>query len=52
MLVRRVGLEPTRPCGQEILSLSRLPIPPSARYLKMEAPTGNAPVYTVLQTVA
>ncbi len=35
--------------GQEILSLSCLPIPPSAH---VEAPTGNAPVYTVLQTVA
>ena len=22
-----VGLEPTRPCGQQILSLSRLPVP-------------------------
>ena len=26
-LVPVVGLEPTRPCGQQILSLSRLPIP-------------------------
>ena len=25
------GLEPARPCGQQILSLSRLPIPPQGR---------------------
>lgn len=27
-MVRVVGLEPTRPCGHQILSLARLPIPP------------------------
>lgn len=27
IMVPMVGLEPTRPCGQQILSLSRLPIP-------------------------
>ena len=30
IMVRRAGLEPARPNGQEILSLSCLPIPPSA----------------------
>ena len=30
MLVRGAGLEPARPCGQEILSLSCLPIPSPA----------------------
>ena len=30
ILVGQVGIEPTRPCGQEILSLSRLPITPLA----------------------
>ena len=54
-MVRRAGLEPARPCGQEILSLSCLPIPSSAHRLKiicMEARTGVAPVYAVLQTAA
>jgi hypothetical protein len=27
-LVRKGGLEPPRPCGHEILSLARLPVPP------------------------
>ncbi len=31
MLVRGAGLEPARPCGQEILSLSCLPIPSPAQ---------------------
>ena len=30
-MVPVVGLEPTRPCGQQILSLSRLPIPTHRR---------------------
>lgn len=30
LLVRQAGLEPARPCGQQILSLQRLPIPPQA----------------------
>ena len=25
--MRKMGLEPTRPCGHKILSLARLPIP-------------------------
>ena len=48
-MVRGAGLEPARPIGQEILSLSCLPIPPPAL---MEARTGVAPVYAVLQTAA
>ena len=32
-MVLVVGLEPTRPCGQQILSLSRLPIPTHQRLL-------------------
>lgn len=31
MLVRLARLELARPCGQQILSLQRLPIPPQAR---------------------
>ena len=27
-MVRKVGLEPTRPCGHKLLRLTRLPIPP------------------------
>ena len=27
------GLEPVRPCGQQILSLQRLPVPPQAQNL-------------------
>ena len=30
LLVGKEGLEPSRPCGQQILSLSRLPVPPFA----------------------
>jgi hypothetical protein len=51
-MVRRAGLEPARPFGQEILSLSCLPIPSSAHVINMEARTGVAPVYAVLQTAA
>ena len=32
-VVPRVGLEPTLPCGNEILSLARLPISPSRQRL-------------------
>jgi hypothetical protein len=32
MLVARVGLEPTCPCGQRILNPSRLPIPPPRHF--------------------
>jgi hypothetical protein len=35
-MVRRAGLEPARPCGQEILSLSCLPIPSSAHRLNCD----------------
>lgn len=31
MMVGEVGLEPTRSCDQQILSLSRIPIPPLTR---------------------
>ena len=52
-MVGEVGLEPTRPLSQQILSLSRIPIPPLARLnCKLEAPTGFEPVYAVLQTAA
>ena len=27
-LVSKVGLEPTRPCGHQLLRLARLPVPP------------------------
>ena len=49
-MVRRAGLEPARPNGQEILSLSCLPN--STIRANMEARTGVAPVYAVLQTAA
>lgn len=29
------GLEPTRPCGHQILSLARLPIPPHRRTINI-----------------
>ena len=29
------GLEPTRPCGHQILSLARLPIPPHRRAINI-----------------
>lgn len=32
-LVRLAGIEPARPCGQQILSLQRLPVPPQAHKL-------------------
>ncbi len=56
-MVGEEGLEPSRHFCQRILSPSRIPIPPLAhvdiqQYTKMEAPTGNAPVYAVLQTAA
>ena len=44
VLVPGAGLEPTRDCSQEILSLSRIPIPPSGRQ-NFKARTGIAPVY-------
>ena len=30
-VVRAVGIEPTHPCGYQILSLARLPVPPRPR---------------------
>src|SRR5688572_4938815 len=36
-LVRTVGLEPTRPSGQKILSLQRLPVPPRPHVLSDRA---------------
>ena len=30
------GLEPVRPCGQQILSLQRLPVPPQAQIIFVE----------------
>lgn len=33
LLVPEAGLEPARPCGQQILSLARLPIPPLGHVL-------------------
>ena len=41
-LVRKEGLEPTRPFGHQILNLARLPVPPLSR------PLGN---YLFLQEV-
>lgn len=43
MMVRAAGLEPTLPYGKQILSLSRLPIPPRPRL----AGDGNASPGTV-----
>ena len=34
LLMRKVGLEPTRPFGHQILSLARLPIPPLSQILE------------------
>ena len=31
LLVPRTGIEPAHPCGHQILSLTRLPIPPSGQ---------------------
>ena len=34
-MVPMEGLEPTRPCGHQILSLARLPIPPHRRTINI-----------------
>ncbi|GEM_PF-2317727 len=39
-MVGEVGLEPTRLFGQRILSPPRIPIPPLAQGVDLEAPTG------------
>lgn len=49
-LVPVVGIEPTLPWRNKILSLARLPIPPHRQL--MEAVTGFEPVVKVLQTSA
>ena len=33
-MVQMAGIEPARPCGQQILSLQRLPVPPQAHHLQ------------------
>ncbi len=54
LLVPGPGIEPGRPCGHEILSLERLPIPPSRHScsLLLEATIGVEPISKVLQTSA
>ncbi len=48
MMVPRVGVEPTLPCGNRILSPARLPIPPSGRFrarnkaMDLAKSTGNS----------
>ena len=55
LMVPGPGIEPGRPCGHEILSLERLPIPPSRHSTKIvcvEATIGVEPISKVLQTSA
>ena len=54
-LVPRAGLEPTQPCGQQILSLSRLPISPPRRiillfYLKFPSESEDDEVFGIFQS--
>ena len=50
-MIPAVGVEPTLPWRNGILSPARLPIPPR-RQIIMEAATGLEPVIRVLQTHA
>lgn len=38
-MVPMEGVEPTRPCGHQILSLARLPIPPHRHPMQVEERT-------------
>src|SRR4051812_20594590 len=36
LLVRKIGFEPTRPCGRQPLKLVRLPVPPLPRRTRID----------------